>query len=132
MAGGMGGLLGASTPSAALVTALQTDAGAFTWAAAVVGSNNAAGYQLATQLPVMAVGGFNGTDPAPTLEQFQQYVADGKIHYFIAGRMMQGESGSDAAAQIAAWVEANFTAQTVGGTRCTSWRGRRGRAGRAG
>ena len=115
-AGGMGGLLGASTPSAALVTALQTDAGNYTWAAAVVGSNNAAGYQLATQLPVMAVGGFNGTDPAPTLAQFQQYVADGKIHYFIAGRMMQGESGSDAAAQIAAWVQANFTAQTVGGT----------------
>jgi hypothetical protein len=115
-AGGMGGLLGASTPSAALVTALQTDAGNFTWAAAVVGSNNAAGYQLATELPVMAVGGFNGTDPAPTLAQFQQYVADGQIHYFIAGRMMQGESGSDDAAQIAAWVQAKFTAQTVGGT----------------
>ncbi|MDF9751371.1 glycosyltransferase family 39 protein [Arthrobacter sp. ES3-54] len=114
--GGMGGLLGASTPSADLVTALQTNAGAYTWAAAVVGSNNAAGYQLATQLPVMAVGGFNGTDPAPTLAQFQQYVADGKIHYFIAGRMMQGESGSDDAAQIAAWVQDNFTAQTVGGT----------------
>ncbi|MFF2030621.1 ArnT family glycosyltransferase [Arthrobacter sp. NPDC058192] len=115
-AAGMGGLLGASTPSAALVSALQTDAGNFTWAAAVVGSNNAAGYQLATGLPVMAVGGFNGTDPAPTLAQFQQYVADGKIHYFIAGQMMQGESGSDDAAQIAAWVQANFTAQTVGGT----------------
>jgi len=112
----MGGLLGASTPSAALVTALQADAGTFTWAAAVVGSNNAAGYQLAMQLPVMAVGGFNGTDPAPTLQQFQQYVADGRIHYFIAGRMMQGESGSDDAAQIAGWVEAKFTAQTVGGT----------------
>ena len=112
----MGGLLGASTPPAALVTALQTDAGDYTWAAAVVGSNNAAGYQLATQLPVMAVGGFNGTDPAPTLAQFQQYVADGKIHYFIAGRMMQGESGSDDAAQIAAWVQGNFTAQSVGGT----------------
>lgn len=115
-AGGMGGLLGASTPSAALVAALQTDAGTYTWAAAVVGSNNAASYQLATQLPVMAVGGFNGTDPAPTLAQFQQYVADGKIHYFIAGRLMQGESGSNDAAQIAAWVQDNFTARTVGGT----------------
>ena len=112
----MGGLLGASTPSAALVAALQTDAGTYTWAAAVVGSNNAAGYQLATQLPVMAVGGFNGTDPAPTLAQFQQYVADGKIHYFIAGRMMQGESGANDAAQIAAWVQDNFTARTVGAT----------------
>lgn len=115
-AGGMGGLLGATTPSAALVTALQAGAGSFTWAAAVVGSNNAAGYQLATGLPVMAVGGFNGTDPAPTLAQFQQYVADGKIHYFIAGRTMQGQSGSDDAARIASWVAANFAAQTIGGT----------------
>ncbi|WP_373427646.1 glycosyltransferase family 39 protein [Arthrobacter sp. B3I9] len=115
-AGAMGGLLGASTPSAAMVQALKTGAGNFTWAAAVVGSNNAAGYQLATELPVMAVGGFNGTDPAPTLAKFQQLVAEGKIHYFIAGRMTQGVTGSDAAAQIGAWVQANYAAQSVGGT----------------
>jgi 4-amino-4-deoxy-L-arabinose transferase-like glycosyltransferase len=114
--GGMGGLLGATTPSEALVTALKTGAGSYTWAAAVVGSNSAAGYQLATQLPVMAIGGFNGTDPSPTLAEFQQLVAEGKIHFFIAGRMMQGQTGSDAAAQITAWVEANFDPQTVGGT----------------
>jgi 4-amino-4-deoxy-L-arabinose transferase-like glycosyltransferase len=114
--GGMGGLLGATTPSEALVTALKTGAGSYTWTAAVVGSNNAAGYQLATELPVMALGGFNGTDPSPTLAEFQQLVAEGRIHFFIGGRMMQGETGSDAAAQIAAWVEANFDPQTVGGT----------------
>jgi hypothetical protein len=112
----MGGLLGTGTPSSAVVAALQADAGNFTWAAAVVGSNNAAGYQLATELPVMAVGGFNGTDPAPTLEQFQQLVADGRIHYFIGGSMMQGETGSDAAARISDWVAATFQARTVGGT----------------
>ena len=61
----MGGLLDTSGPSDNLVTALEPDAANYTWAAAVVGSNNAAGYQLATELPVMAVGGFNGTDPAP-------------------------------------------------------------------
>ena len=57
--------------------------------AAAVGSNNAAGYQLATGAPVMAVGGFNGTDPAPTLAQFQADVADGRIHYFVGGTMMR-------------------------------------------
>ncbi|MFH5879924.1 ArnT family glycosyltransferase [Arthrobacter sp. NA-172] len=114
--GGMGGLLGATTPSSELVTALKTGASKYTWAAAVVGSNNAAGYQLATELPVMAVGGFNGTDPSPTLQQFQQLVAHGKIHYFIASGMMQGSSGSDAPAQIAQWVAANYPAQTIGGT----------------
>ena len=46
----------------------------YTWVAATVGSNNASGYQLATGDPVMAIGGFNGSDPSPTLAQFQQLV----------------------------------------------------------
>ncbi len=114
--GGMGGLLGAPTPSADLVATLKDGASNYTWAAAVVGSNNAAGYQLATELPVMAVGGFNGTDPSPTLAQFQELVAQGKIHCFISGGTMRSTSGSDAAAQIAQWVSENFAPQSVGGT----------------
>ena len=112
----MGGLLGAPTPSADLVAALKSSASSYTWAAAVVGSNNAAGYQLATELPVMAVGGFNGTDPSPTLAQFQDLVARGEIHYFIGGGAMRSTTGSDAATRIAEWVAANFTSQIVGGT----------------
>lgn len=113
--GGAGGLLGATTPSAALVAALTTDASRYTWAAAVVGSNNAAGYQLASGQPVMALGGFNGTDPSPTLTQFQQFVAQGKVHWFIGASIMRGRSGSDSAAQIAQWVQQNYTSQTIGG-----------------
>ena len=79
----MGGLLNGSTPSAEVTTLLQTDADTYTWAAAAVGANNAAGYQLASEEPVMAIGGFNGSDPSPTLAQFEQYVADGQIHWFI-------------------------------------------------
>lgn len=114
--GAMGGLLGAPTPSADLVAALKNGAARYTWAAAVVGSNNAAGYQLATELPVMAIGGFNGTDPSPTLEQFQELVSKGKIHYFIAGATMRSSTGSDAATRIAQWVAENFAAQSIGGT----------------
>ncbi|GAA3884422.1 glycosyltransferase family 39 protein [Saccharothrix violaceirubra] len=115
MGGGMGGLLSAPEPSAEVVSVLRADADSYTWAAAVVGSNNAAGHQLGADVPVMAVGGFNGTDPAPTLEQFQKYVAEGRVHYFIAGSMMRGETGSDAAARIAEWVDETFTARTVDG-----------------
>jgi 4-amino-4-deoxy-L-arabinose transferase-like glycosyltransferase len=118
--GPMGGLLGGVTPGANLTTALSTDAGSYTWVAATVGSNNAAGYQLATGEPVMAVGGFNGTDPAPTLDQFKDYVAQHKIHYFINAQVMGGmrgtaSGGSQNAAEIAAWVQANFTARTIDG-----------------
>ena len=51
--------------------ALSADADQYTWVAAAIGSQNAAGLQLGTQLPVMAIGGFNGSDPSPTLAQFQ-------------------------------------------------------------
>jgi hypothetical protein len=73
-----GGLLNASTAGSEMVALLQADADDYTWAAATVGSNNASGYQLATGQPVMAIGGFNGTDPSPTLARFQQYVAAGR------------------------------------------------------
>src|SRR4029078_9704916 len=80
-----GGLLDGSTSSTGLTRLLEADASTYTWVAAAVGSNSAAGYQLATQQPVMAIGGFNGSDPSPTLAQFQPWVAAGRIHYFIGG-----------------------------------------------
>jgi hypothetical protein len=116
--GGMGGLLNATTPSAELLAALKTDSGSYTWVAAAIGSNNASGYQLASELPVMAIGGFNGSDPSPTLAEFQAYVAAGKIHYFIGGNGLGGASntgGSDVGSQISAWIAANYTATTIGG-----------------
>jgi hypothetical protein len=57
----------------------------------------------------MSIGGFTGSDNSPTLAQFQNYVADGEVHYFIAG------GGSGTASEITAWVEAHYTATTVGG-----------------
>ena len=112
--GGGGGLLGAPTVSTDMATLLETNSSAYTWVAAVSGSNNAAGYQLATDLPVMAVGGFNGTDPAPTLAQFQQLAQQHKIHYYIAASLGSSSSGSSAAQDIATWVAAHYTATTVG------------------
>ncbi len=112
--GAIGNLLNGSTPSAALTTLLDQGAAGYTWVAATVGSNSAAGYQLATDHPVMAIGGFNGTDPAPTLAQFTAWVAAGRIHYFIAGGT--GAGSSDDASAITTWVEDHFTATTVGGT----------------
>jgi 4-amino-4-deoxy-L-arabinose transferase-like glycosyltransferase len=117
--GGLGGLLDASTPDPALVSALETNADSYTWVAAAVGANSAAGVQIATGKPVMALGGFNGSDPSPTLAQFQQYVAQGKVHYFLAGGGRGGfggqNGGSSTTSEITAWVEANYTATTIGG-----------------
>ncbi len=118
--GGMGGLLNASTPSAAVVSALKANAASYTWVAAAVGSQSAAGVQLATEEPVMAIGGFNGSDPSPTLAEFQALVTAGRIHYFLGGVGFGGmgnqSGGSNSSAQISSWVQSNFTAVTVGGT----------------
>ena len=65
----------------------------------------------------MPIGGFNGSDPSPTLAQFKALVAAGKIHYFIGGGGFGGQQGgSNASSEIASWVESNFKTVTVGGT----------------
>jgi 4-amino-4-deoxy-L-arabinose transferase-like glycosyltransferase len=118
-----GGLLDASRPSAAMVTLLERNASRYEWVAAAVGANDAAGYQLATGDAVMAIGGFNGTDPDPTLAQFEKLVSEGKVHYFIAGGGFGGlggtaggaSGGSSTATQITSWVEQHFTSTTVAG-----------------
>ncbi|MFL5798188.1 MAG: glycosyltransferase family 39 protein [Actinomycetota bacterium] len=115
--GGLGGLLDSGTPDSALVRLLRRDASSFSWVAAMVGANGAAGVQLAVDEPVMAIGGFNGSDPYPTLPQFRTLVRQGRVHYFVGSGGFAGQrGGSQSAGQIAAWVRAHFTARTVGGS----------------
>ncbi len=116
--GGVGGLLQGSRSDPQLTALLQRNSGGFTWAAAAVGSNEASGYQLASDMPVMAIGGFNGTDPWPTLARFQQYVRDHAIHYFITGGSGGGPgfgATSSTSSEITSWVESHFTSSSVGG-----------------
>ncbi|MEV6924558.1 hypothetical protein AB0M46_08615 [Dactylosporangium sp. NPDC051485] len=96
---------------------LAQNAGAYTWVVATVGSRGAATYQLATGRPAMAVGGFSGTDPTPTLAQFQRDVAAKRIHYFISdpfARAFGGTRVSDSA-QIAGWIQHHYPAATIDG-----------------
>jgi 4-amino-4-deoxy-L-arabinose transferase-like glycosyltransferase len=92
------------------------------WAAATIGSGATASLELSTGKPVMAIGGFSGSDNSPTLAQFRRYVADGQIGYFIRdnsdgpGAHYGGQSSaSGAAGQITRWVAANFVPQRLGG-----------------
>ena len=67
----------------------------------------------------MAIGGFNGSDPAPSLAQFQQYVSEGKVHYFNSGGRggFGGPGGgrNGTTSEISTWVSSHFQAVTVGG-----------------
>ena len=67
----------------------------------------------------MSLGGYNGTDDAITLAAFEQLVAAGKVHYYVADQ--QGFIGSTAATprrptRSQQWVARTFTAKTAGGT----------------
>lgn len=110
-----GGLLEGSTPGAKLTALLEASGSRFDWVAATVGANRAAGYQLATGLAVMPIGGFNGSDPSPTLAQFRQYVEEGRIGWFIAGGGGPGGGDDGTAGDISQWVSETFTSRTVDG-----------------
>ncbi|WP_045877207.1 glycosyltransferase family 39 protein [Pseudofrankia sp. DC12] len=112
--GGMG--MDAQADSA-VTKLLSTNAGLYRWVAAVSSSQSAASLELASGgLPVMALGGFTGSDNAITLAQFQQYVADGKIHYYFGeGGGGFGGGGNGVISQITTWVEARYSTVTVNG-----------------
>jgi hypothetical protein len=114
------------------------------WAAATTGAQSAAGLQIASGAAVMAIGGFTGSDDAPTLAAFQAWVRAGEVSYYIGtgsgtgfggagfggggfggggfggggfggGGFGGGPGGGGSAGQIASWVAANYTARSVGG-----------------
>jgi 4-amino-4-deoxy-L-arabinose transferase-like glycosyltransferase len=121
--GGDGGRAGAGgqaadglgATSTGMISYLEAHRDGATWLVAVQGSSAAAAIILQTGgLPVMAMGGFRGTDPAPTLAQFQRYVKQGKLHYVLAGGRGAGGGfgggGGSVVGSVTAWVEQNCTA----------------------
>ncbi|MGN6404130.1 glycosyltransferase family 39 protein, partial [Sinomonas sp.] len=112
---GPGGETGTSSDLVALLQQTTTK-----WSAATNGSNSAAALELASNTNVIAMGGFSGSDPYPSLDEFKALVANGQVSYYIAGGGMGGggfggRGGSDTSA-ITQWVESNFQATTVGNT----------------
>ena len=114
-AGGPGGGLGGNTQvSDALVKLLEQDSAAYKWVAATEGSEEAAPLELATGDAVVAIGGFNGTDPWPTLAVFESLVAKHEVHYYV-GQGSESFGGGRGSSAIASWVAAHFKKETVGG-----------------
>jgi len=64
---------------------LLANRGSATWIVAVSGAQQAATIELATGAPVMAMGGFTGSDATPTLAELQADVAAGKLRYILIG-----------------------------------------------
>ncbi len=110
------GMDGASA-DASLIAYLEANRGSTTWLVAVSGSSQAAAIQLATGQPVMAMGGFNGSDAAPTLAQLQAYVADGRLRYVMVsgnGGGGGGPMGAGGSSSVSSWVTSACTAVDTG------------------
>jgi 4-amino-4-deoxy-L-arabinose transferase-like glycosyltransferase len=111
LAGGSGSISSDSTLAAYLVA----NRGSATWVVAVSDAMSAAQLELATGEPVMAMGGWSGSDNAITLGQLKADVASGRLRYVIVSGQGGGGNSSSGTSSITAWVVANGKAVTVSG-----------------
>lgn len=90
------------------------------WSAATVGSSSAAALELSSGTAVMAIGGFTGSDPVPSLGQFKADVSAGQVTYYIVQRDWRGKPNSWPENRnhsgITDWVVATFAGTQVGNT----------------
>lgn len=112
--GGQGGGFGGGTSSDTLAW-LEAHRGDATYLVATFGAQSAAALIIDSGgASVLPIGGFNGTDPVPTLAAFQQLIADGDLRYVLAsggGGGGMGTSGStSSSSEIRSWVEDSCTA----------------------
>ena len=96
---------------------LVANRGDATWLVAVSSAGDAGPLQLAAGIPVMAMGGFMGSDPAPTLAQLQAYIREGRLRFVLVGGADGGPGGffggdgvGNVATERSAWVKATCRA----------------------
>lgn len=109
----------AASAEAALVKFLLANQQGATWIAAVDSANTSAPIQLSTKQPVMAIGGFNGSDSALTLQSFKRLVVTGKVCYYVADATGMGRGGPGGNSEIAQWAAASGTKVDYGGSQYT-------------
>ena len=93
------------------------------WLVAVASANESAAIQLTSGQPVIAVGGFNGSDTPLTLEQFKQLVKAGKDKYYAISSHSRGGGGPGGGNnEITTWVKQTGTVVNYGGSDVTLYR----------
>ena len=92
--------------SQALVDYLERHQGSATYLVAVNGSVTAAPFILQSGRPVIAMGGFTDTDPAPTITEFKHLVQAGRVReVYIPKSTARVHSGMTSTEAVDAWVE---------------------------
>jgi 4-amino-4-deoxy-L-arabinose transferase-like glycosyltransferase len=116
--GGLGGPGGATTTGASLISYLEAHRNGAQYLVAAFTSRASAPIIIASGQPVITIGGFNGGDPAPTLAQFQQLVAQGKVRYILIsggqGGGFGGPGGGGTTSAISSWATTHGTQVSYG------------------
>ena len=108
-----------------LVSFLLENRHGTTWLATVNSANESAPIQLSSGQPVMAIGGFNGSDSTLTLSQLKQLVKQGKVRYYVVNSRQgksggpSGMSGPGGNSEILLWVKSVGSKVDYGGTQYT-------------
>lgn len=106
------------TPNTAILDKLRASSKTCLWAAATTASQTAARLQLEAGRPVIPLGGFAGSDPSPTLQDFKDHVENGKICYFLPqDEFLATKSKAGTVDEISEWVKGHFELQMADGQR---------------
>lgn len=106
-----------NSPGQAILEKLQNAPSRCTWAAATYPAQTAARFQLASNRPIMPLGGFAAVDPSPTLNQFRDWVAAGQICYLVEQpEQLKVPGNSQELTAIQNWVAATFHSDVTDGT----------------
>jgi len=62
----------------------------------------------------MSMGGFNGSDNAPTLASLQASIASGQLRYVLVGGGGQGGGGFGGSSEISSWASSTCTVVDIG------------------
>ena len=103
-AGGGLGVGGSSSVDTALIKYLEAHKGSAKYLVAVVSSNEADAIILATNQPVMALGGFSGSDPILTTTQLAALVKSGTVKFFLINGSGGGSPGGGSQIALITWI----------------------------
>jgi 4-amino-4-deoxy-L-arabinose transferase-like glycosyltransferase len=112
-----------SSAESSLVSYLLKHQDGSKWIVAVNSANTSAAIQISTGQPVMAIGGFNGSDNAISLANFKKLVVEGKVRYYaISSGGMGIGGGGQGNSQILNWVKSSATKVNYGGSSYTLYK----------
>jgi 4-amino-4-deoxy-L-arabinose transferase-like glycosyltransferase len=106
-AGGGGGMGGGGTLSTSVIDYLEAHQGSAKYLLAATSSQTTASIIISTGKAVVTIGGFSGSDPAPTVARFAAMVRSGEVKYVLVGSGGGMGGGQGGSSDLTTWIRAH-------------------------